>query len=91
MKQYHVTKRYADANEDEGFFVDKIRLGNKDITKKIDAENLFEDNDDLAEYLSEVFDEDFDDIEIVEEEFKVEFSGKPNKLDPDGTGRIQRN
>lgn len=89
MKQYFVTKRYADADEDEGFYVDKIRVGNKDITKKIDAENLFEDDDDLAEYLSEVFDEDFDEIEIVEEELRVEFSGKPDKLDPDGAGRIQ--
>lgn len=89
MKEYYVTKRYVDADEDEGFFVEKIKTGNKDITKKIDTENLFEDDDDLIEYLSEVFDQDPDDIEVIEEELKVEFSGKPDKLDPDGAGMIQ--
>lgn len=89
MKEYYVTKRYADTDESEGFFIEKIRTGSKDITNKIDAENLFEDDDDLAEYLSEVFDQDFDDIQIIEEEIKVEFSGNKGKLDPDDTGMIQ--
>jgi hypothetical protein len=89
MKEYYVTKRYVDADEDEGFRVEKIKTGNKDITKKIDTDNLFEDDEDLVEYLSEVFDLDPDEIEVIEEELKVEFSGNPNKLDPDGAGTIQ--
>lgn len=91
MKEYYVTKRYVDTDEDEGFYVEKIRTGNKDITRKIDAENLFEDDDDLVEYLSEVFDQDPDEIQIIEEELKVEYSGNPdkNKLDPDDAGMIQ--
>lgn len=90
MKEYFVTKKYVDADEDEGFFVEKIKgPDRKDITKKFDTESLFEDDDDLVEYIAEVFNEDMDDIEIVEEELKVEFSGNPDKLDPDGAGMIQ--
>lgn len=90
MKEYLVTKRYVDADEEEGFFVEKIAgPDKKDITKKIDTDTLFEDDDALVEYLAEVFDEDIDDIEVVEQELKVEFSGNPDKLDPDGAGMIQ--
>ncbi len=89
MKEYYVTKNYVDANEDEGFFVEKIRTDNKDITRKIDIDSIFEDDDDLVEYLAEVFDQDPDDIEVIEEEHKIEFSGDTNKLDPDDKGMIQ--
>jgi peptide subunit release factor 1 (eRF1) len=89
MKEYHVVKKYADADEDEGFYVEKVTAGNKDITKKIDKETLFEDDDDLVEYLAEVFDQDPDDIEVIEDELKVEFQGNSDKLDPDGAGMIQ--
>ncbi|HEX3006679.1 MAG TPA: hypothetical protein VHO90_03585 [Bacteroidales bacterium] len=89
MKEYHVVKKYADADEDEGFYVEKITAGNKDITKKIDKETLFEDDDDLVEYLAEAFDQDPDDIEVIEDELKVEFQGNSDKLDPDGAGMIQ--
>lgn len=90
MKEYHVTKKYIDADEDEGFYVQKIKgPDNKDITKVIDKELLFEDDDALVEYLAEVFDQDPDDIEVIEDELTVEFTGSPDKLDPDGAGMIK--
>ena len=89
MKEYFVTKKYLDADEDEGFYVEKIRTGNKDVTRKIDIDNIFEDDDDLVDYIAEVFDQDPDEIEIIEEELKVEFSGDSDKIDPGGAGRIQ--
>jgi hypothetical protein len=90
MKEYHVTKQYVDADEDQGFHVVKIKSPeNKDITSKIDRETLFDDDDDLVDYLAEVFDQDPDDIEVIEDELTVEYSGNEEKLDPDGAGMIK--
>lgn len=90
MKEYYVTKRYVDVDEDEGFFVEKIlNEQKKDITSKIDTSVQFEDDDDLVDFLAEVFNQDIDDIQVIEEETKVEFSGNPGNLDPDGAGMIQ--
>jgi hypothetical protein len=90
MKEYYVTKRHVDVDEDEGFFVEKILNDQrKDITSKIDASVQFEDDDDLVDFIAEVFNEDIDDILVIEEETRVEFSGDPGKLDADGAGMIQ--
>ena len=87
MIEYRVTKKYLDDDEEEGFFVEKLRgPDNKDVTKRIDTDTLFEDDDDLVDYLAEVFNEDADDIQVIEEAPKMEFSGNPDKLDPDGAG-----
>lgn len=90
MREYFVTKKYVDVDEDEGFFVEKLLdEKRKDITSKIDTSVQFEDDDDLVDFLAEMFDQDIDDIEVVEESSTVEFSGDPDKLDPDGAGMIQ--
>jgi hypothetical protein len=39
----------------------------KDLTSKIDTDLIFEDDDDLIDYLSEVFDYDPDEVDIKEE------------------------
>lgn len=40
----------------------------KDLTSKIDTDLIFEDDDDLIDYLSEVFDYDPDEVDIKEVE-----------------------
>lgn len=83
MKEYHVIKKYVDVDEDEGFYVEKIKGPNKkDITSKIDKDLKFDDDDDLVEYLAEIFNQDPDDMEIIEDETLVEYSSNRD-IDPE--------
>lgn len=92
MIEYRVTKRYIDVDEDEGFYVEKlVGPDNKDITKMMDTDINFEDDDELVEFLSEVFDQDPEEIDLIEEDLIVEYSGadQNEKLDPDNAGIIK--
>lgn len=85
MKEYHVIKKYVDIDEEEGFYIENIKDPNKkDITSKIDTEVRFEDDDELIEYLAQVFNEDPDEIDINEIETTVEYTGSTD-LDPENT------
>lgn len=50
------------------FSIEKLKdADGEDLTSKIDTELIFEDDDDLIDYLSEVFDYDPDEVDIKEE------------------------
>jgi hypothetical protein len=59
-------------DELETFYVVKIKDGKKDITSQIDTSAVFEGDEELAEYLGKVFNENPEDIEIIEEESSIE-------------------
>ncbi|NJK87732.1 MAG: hypothetical protein HC906_18895 [Bacteroidales bacterium] len=49
------------------FSIERLRdADGKDLTSKIDTDLIFEDDDDLIDYLSEVFDYDPDEVDIKE-------------------------
>lgn len=86
MKEFIITKRYSypldqdndamdDSNELDRFYVKKIKSNSQDLTSQIDTNMEFEDDLDLIEYLSKVFKEDPDEIDIVEDENSLSFSG----------------
>jgi hypothetical protein len=67
--------RLGDLTDDfESFCVVRLRdRDNKDLTSKIDTNFEFEDDEELTEYLAQVFNEDPDEIEIIEDESTIEF------------------
>jgi hypothetical protein len=61
-------------DEFERFYVVKLRdKNNKDLTHLVDTNMEFDDDDELAEYLGKILNEDPDEIEIVEDESTIEY------------------
>ena len=86
MKEFIVTKKYSatqdidpdeidDVNELDRFNVKRVKSNSKDLTSQIDTDLEFEDDYELAVYLAKVFKEDPDNIEIVEDESTIQYSG----------------